>query len=40
MLILEVLSEIKSKQGGIAAAFHYANLEGGANVFVEMHFEA
>ena len=37
MLILEVLLELKSKQGDIISAFLHANLEEGENVFVEMH---
>ena len=40
MLILEVLLELKSKQGDDVAAFLHANLEEGENAFVEMplHF--
>ena len=35
-LILKVLLEVKSKQQDITAAFLYANLKEGRNVFVDM----
>ena len=36
MLILDVLLELKSKQGDITTAFLHANLKEGDNLFVEM----
>jgi hypothetical protein len=36
MLILEVLLNLKSKQGDITAAFVHANVEEGENIYVEM----
>ena len=36
MFILEVLLELKSKQGHINGAFLHANLEKGEDVYVEM----
>ena len=38
MLILEVLLELKSKQGDITTIVHHPNLEEGENVFVEHHY--
>ncbi len=35
-LILEVLLELKSKQGDVTAAFLHGELEEGENVYVEM----
>ncbi len=36
MLILEVLSGLKSKKGDVTTVFLHADLEEGKNVFVEM----
>jgi hypothetical protein len=36
LLILEVLLKLKSKQGGVTAAFLHGELEEGKNVYVEM----
>ena len=38
MLILEVLLELKSKQGDITTIVHHPNLEEGENVFLEHHY--